>query len=313
MDKERFYKKLNDINNEISNSFPYTHRYTLSVKEINNKTSLLSFYSNKFNRFPAAYWKNKIDSGEILVNGKVQSSDYLLKSGELTERIERIDSEPFVNKDIDIIHLDDEFVVLNKPAPLPTQASGRFIKNTLQFILSLVFLEKEIYPIHRLDANTTGILVFAFSKKTASALNKQIKNEVFIKKYVAIVEGLVTRNQELTLEISNQKMNSGSRELGCGKGAITQIAVKQLNINTTLLEIILKTGRTNQIRLHLSGIGHPILGDKGYKDPTYFLENPMTYTKDSLYLHAWKLSFLHPITNAQMSFEAPIPEKFFLD
>ena len=151
------------------------------------------------------------------------------------------------------------------------------------------------------------------NKNGKSALNKQIKDEVFIKKYVAIVEGLVTKNQELTLEISNQKMNSGSRELGCGKGAITQIAIKQLNTNTTLLEIILKTGRTNQIRLHLSGIGHPILGDKGYKDPTYFLENPMTYTKDSLYLHAWKLSFLHPITNAQMSFEAPIPEKFFLD
>ena len=200
--------------------------------------------------------------------------------------------EPSVSTDIKLIYSSKAFWVINKPSPLPVHSAGRFNKNTLLSFLMIAFPELNFHLIHRLDANTTGLILIALNKKTASDLINSFKEQTVKKEYIALVEGIPEKDSfTLSDTISKSKAISGSRKLSDGFSAETHIEVISIDKkrNQSLLKVIPTTGRTNQIRLHLANNGFPIVGDHGYKDPSYFESHPLTYDEDCLFLHVYKL------------------------
>lgn len=310
MDKILFQEKVKLAVHTIRQALPFRHEYKLSVKKVDEGKTLLNFYTEKFNRETSTFWLNKIESGEITVNGQSVSHNHLLQSGELSSRTEMIASEPEISDKIQLLYEDDDLIIIDKPSPLPCDASGRFVKSNLKTILELIYHPEPIYPIHRIDANTTGIVLFAKNKKIASNLIDQFKNFGINKTYVAIVDGLMTEDGHISSDISKVKDTSGSRKNKAGESSLTNYKIVSKHQDFTFLEIEPKTGKTNQIRIHLASVGHPIIGDLGYQDNNYFKENPLTYPDDCLFLHAWKISLKHPRTNLDINFESPLPLKF---
>ena len=143
-------------------------------------------------------------------------------------------------------------------------------------------------------------------------IQQQFENKTIKKTYAALVEGILTDDYlNLQQGIGTEVLVGGARKIdSSGKIAQTKIEVLERRKNTTLLKVTPLTGRTNQIRLHLAELKHPIVGDIGHKDKTYFENNPFTYKTDSLFLHAHQLTIVHPTTKKEITFIAPIPEKF---
>jgi 23S rRNA pseudouridine1911/1915/1917 synthase len=300
-----FYAKLEEFCSPLPGCIPYDYTYKLNVKAQDSGKSLLQYLMAKFGRNSSTEWIAKIEQNFIQLNGKNTSPNTILKAGDRVEHTKYGQTEPFVNHGIKWIYEDDFLLVVGKPAPIPCSPSGRFLKNTVQYILENVYNQK-LYPLHRLDANTTGVLIWAKDSQTANFVAKQFADGTVEKEYLAKVEGIITENQILTQEIGFAKRESGSRKIGEGKQAETKIEILKHIDNETVLRVFPKTGRTNQIRLHLASLGHPIVGDYGYKDPEYFKNNPMTYPEDCLWLHAHKITIVHPKRNEKMSFEAPM-------
>jgi 23S rRNA pseudouridine1911/1915/1917 synthase len=128
---------------------------------------------------------------------------------------------------------------------------------------------------------------------------------------LALVEGVPAQSDfTSTASISKEKTSAGGRKIDEGTAASTRFETLRSWENKSLIKVIPRSGRTNQIRLHLAHLNLPIVGDLGYKDPTYFENNPLTYPTDSLFLHAWKLSFDDPTTQKRLTFEAPPNKKW---
>lgn len=310
---------MDDFENAIKNattplpgSIPETVRYKLSVKLKNDGLSLLELYSKSFPHVKIDVWIDKINAGLLTVNGQKCDPQFKLKAGWITENIVHGKTEPNINTDIQFIYEDNDILVLNKPAPLPMHPSGRFNRNSLTEILKSTFPKQTFKIVHRLDANTTGVIILAKNSNTANSISQQFQDNIIKKEYVALVEGLVERDtQFINKKISTDKTSSGGREISDdGLESETKLTVleRDPNLNQTLLRVEPKNGRTNQIRLHLASINHSIVGDLGYKDEHYFKNNPLTYPDDSLFLHAHKIIIKHNSTEKQ--FIAEIPKKF---
>lgn len=309
MTQGEFIDRLNKICYPLPGSIPYSYNYKLTAKKADVGKTILEVYSQKFNRLSIDNWKEIIARKQLLVNTNIVTESYLLKPGDITSRTVHNITEPTVSSDIKLLYLDEEILVVDKPSPLPTSASGRFIKNTLIHLLELIF-DTKLFSVHRLDANTTGLVVFALNKQNAKSLIEQFQAKTIKKTYLALVEGLFSKDTTVNQSISKITSTSGSREISEGTDSRTHIKVITSNETSSLLEVKPETGRTNQIRLHLASTGHPICGDIGYKDKNYFQNNPMTYPNDQLFLHAWKLSFNHPKTNELTNLESDIPSKY---
>jgi 23S rRNA pseudouridine1911/1915/1917 synthase len=310
MSLKDFNLKIKSVTTPLPGSIPYTSNYKLSVKLIDDGKTLLELYQSKFPHIDQEIWLNKIEKGTLTVNGNKSTADQILIAGWMTENVVKNKTEPHVNNDIELVYEDDDIIVVNKPAPLPIHPSGRFNKNSLTEILKLAFPNETFKVIHRLDANTTGLLILGKNNKSVTLINKQFESNSIQKTYLALVEGNVEKNKfTVTTKIGEDKTTSGSRLVSeNGQTAETNFEVIERLDNQTLLKVTPKSGRTNQIRVHLASINHPIVGDFGYKDSTYFENNPLTYSKDCLFLHAWKLSIFHNGTEKQ--FIANIPKKF---
>ena len=307
-----FETNIKSVCSPLPGSVPYTVNYKLSVKLKHDGLTLLALYSHAFPHINESIWIQKIEDGLLTVNGKQAKPNTILQAGWMTENKVHNKTEPNVSTDIKLIFEDDDILVINKPSPLPIHPSGRFNKNTLTEILKLAFPQTNFKITHRIDANTTGIVILAKNTHTANAISQQFQNNTIKKEYLAIVEGIVEQdNFSITDKIGTTKTISGGRALSeDGQESETFITVlkRDLKNNLTLLKVEPKQGRTNQIRLHLASINHPIVGDLGYKDQDYFKNNPLTYDTDSLFLHAHQLKINFKSTEKQ--FIAKIPEKF---
>lgn len=280
--------------------------FTLSIKKRFDNQTLLEVYHQSFPHVDVSYWKSKIDSGNLTLDGKKVTPNHIVKAGQISSHTVPPKEEPFVDFKIKLVAGNTDYWVISKTSPLPMHAGGRYQNNTLTTLLKTSFPNQKIHVINRLDANTTGIVLVALSKEIANVLSKQFEKKAVSKTYLAIVEGIPSQNSfTSSKQIGKSKTPAGGRKLEFGKESHTDFEILKTFENKSLLQVTPHSGRTNQIRLHLADLGHPIVGDLGYKNPAYFEENPLTYPDDSLFLHAWKLKIKDPKTGETLTFIDP--------
>ena len=212
------------------------------------------------------------------------------------------------NEKLDIIYEDKDIIVVNKPAGLLTISTDKEKEKTL-FHKVYVYIKKKnknnkIFIVHRLDKDTSGIVMFAKSESLKVKFQNDWDNLAIERKYVAIVHGVVKdKKREIVSWLKETKtlLTYSSNKKEGGKKAITEYRVVGNNDNYSLLDIDIKTGRKNQIRVHMKDIEHPIVGDNKYGLNDKFKR---------MYLHAYKLSIIHPVTNKIFAFETDIPTNF---
>ena len=273
------------------------------------------YLSEKLN-YTRSKVKKLIDDGCVFVNGaKIKSSDKLPEGALVT--VDEPDPKPLgltpVNLPLDIVYQDKDIAVINKPQGL-TVHDGNGVKGyTLVNLLlanldSLSGINGVIRPgiVHRIDKDTSGLLVVAKNDAAHVSLAAQIQNKTCKRTYIALLEGVLKQDGgriETHIERS-QKNRTMMTVSDKGRLAITEFKVLKRYDNYTLCEFNLKTGRTHQIRVHSKFIGHPIVGDPvyGYKNQKFSLNGQL--------LHAVKLELTHPATGERMTFTAPLPDYF---
>lgn len=288
------------------------------IVEKNDENKRLDAYvsqiNNKITRTAA---QRLIEENHILVNSKQQKVSYKVKIGDIitieqpTPKEIELKAE---NIPIDIIYEDDNIIVVNKPKgmvvhPANGNPNGTLV-NAIMAICkdSLSGIGGEIRPgiVHRLDKDTSGLLIIAKNDEAHVNMSEQIKNHEVKKTYIALVRGIIKEN-EATIDMPIGRSQSDRKKMAVnknGKNAVTHIKVLKRYDKYTLLEIHIETGRTHQIRVHLSHIGYPIIGDYTYSNG----KNEFGIIGQCL--HAQRLEFKHPITQKKMKLEAPLPKYF---
>lgn len=261
--------------------------------------------------------KRLLEEEKITVNGKkvkpsykVQRKDEVLMEEEQAKEIELKAQEI----PIDILYEDQDMIVVNKPKgmvvhPANGNPDGTLV-NAIMAICkdSLSGIGGEIRPgiVHRLDKDTSGVLMIAKNDKTHIHLSEQIKNHEVEKTYIALVRDIVKEN-EATIHMPIGRSTKDRKKMAVskkGKDAITHFKVLERYQEETLLEVKIETGRTHQIRVHLAEIGYPIIGDHVYSN------GKNKWGIEGQCLHAKSLKFTHPTTGKQMQIEAPLPSYF---
>ena len=261
-----------------------------------------------------------ISNGKVHVDGSIKKPSYRVKIGETVSveiptprKVEKVKPQPIP---LEIIYEDEDIAVINKPPgmmvhPTPTKLTGTLVNALLYALKDLKGVGGELRPgiVHRLDKDTSGVIVVAKNDMAHTSLSRQFKERTTKKTYIALVRGIVERD-EFRVErpigrhpVVRTKMVVRED----GKTAQTEFRVlRRFGKIATLLLAFPKTGRTHQIRVHLKHLGHPILGDELYgtpiKDSTLGVKRQM--------LHALKLGFHHPRTSEWMEFVGRIPEDF---
>jgi UPF0176 protein len=262
---------------------------------------------------PADGWQQRCDAGRVLDEaGRPALASQIVRAGERFRHKLPAVIEPDVNMHVEVLHEDQALIVLNKPAPLPMHAGGRFYRNTLQYVLDSVYYPQKPRPSHRLDANTTGVLVVARTRHFAGLVQPQFARGEVEKIYLARVQGQPAAAEFICdAPISDIAGALGSRIVDpeSGLAARTDFRVlERFADGTSLLEARPLTGRTNQIRVHLWHLGFPVCGD-----PTYWpggrLGDSQTLAIDAppLCLQASRITLTHPVTRERVQFTAPLP------
>ena len=259
--------------------------------------------------------KKSIDEGLTLVNGqKVKSGKTLKLADEVVfESLEYETNIEPENIPLEIIYEDEDLAVINKPQgmtvhPAPGNYSGTLVNTLLHHFNQISDIGGEVRPgiVHRIDKDTSGLLVVAKTNKAHLSLARQIASKTCRRTYWALVEGLV-KQDEGTIDKPIGRSTKDRKKMDIvfnGRPAKTHFKVLERFEHETLMEFNLETGRTHQIRVHTKDLGHPIVGDKtyGYKNQRFNLDGQL--------LHAIKLQFKHPSTGKLMEFTAPIPDYF---
>lgn len=270
--------------------------------------------SEIFSDYSRSQIKQLLDGGNITVNGKTEKAKYKVKSGDVI-RLEEPETKTLElrpeNIPLDIVYEDDDVIVINKPQgmvvhPAPGHDEHTLV-NALLYHCPLSTINGTFRPgiVHRIDKDTSGLLMVAKNDKAHRSLAKQLKDKTNIREYVALVHGRIaedegTINAPIGRSLKDRKKQAVVKD---GRNAVTHFEVLKRYRDYTLVKCILETGRTHQIRVHMKYIGHPLVGD-----PLYGPKK--TIKGNGQFLHAGKLGFVHPTTGKLLVFEAPLPKIF---
>lgn len=283
------------------------------VEEISPRR--LDVYLNeKFSEWSRSHVQKLIADGLITVDGAKVKASFKVTGGEEIS-IQEVDAAELEylpeNLPIDILYEDADLIVVNKARgmtvhPADTVKSGTLVNALLYHCKDLSGINGVKRPgiVHRLDKDTSGVMVVAKTDAAHISLAAQIKDKIATRTYLAIVHGILTDNAGIiTGAIGRDKSDRKKMAIvPDGKPAITEFKVLERFENFTYVECKLQTGRTHQIRVHMAAIGHPLLGDTKYTAR----KNPFDITGQALHSHT--LSLIHPTTKEQMNFTAPLPD-----
>ena len=305
---------IGKICDPLPGSIAQENRRPVNIPAACDGMELLDALVTIFPHISREEWASRCEAGRFVnYGGKVQPADHRVRAGERVVQIFPPDVEPPVSADIRILFEDEAITLVHKPAPLPMHASGRFHRNTLQEILNQVYAPKYLRPVHRLDSNTTGLVLFARTRHFCRLLQRQFIEGTVDKRYLVRVQGhpdAETFFSEASISPDPDVMGTRVIDEVDGQSCRTDFTViERCSDGTTLLEAKLGTGRTNQIRLHLWQLGMPVVGD-----PAYLADQKIGNTQTlapgdpPLQLHAWKLKFHHPLKNEMMEFQTERPD-----
>lgn len=215
-----------------------------------------------------------------------------------------------IKMDLKIIYEDEALLIVDKPAGIPVHPSilhyTNSLSNGVKYYFDSINLKKKIRPVNRLDRNTSGIVIFAKNQYIQECLIHQMQTKKFKKTYLAVVEGHLKKlNGTIDAPITRKENSIIERCVAeNGEKSITHYKVLKQNFekNYDIVECLLETGRTHQIRVHLSYIGHPLIGDTLYGNNSKYISRQA--------LHAYKVEFIHPITNKLTQFTSDVPKDF---
>ncbi len=295
-----------------SHQSPVKKEFSISLSEAGER---IDKYLTKKLSLSRNHTRHLFDKDLVLVNNRFKRPKYILKKGDnLTIHLplpEKLTLLP-ENIALDILFEDDSLIVINKPAGLLVHPVGKTVTGTL--VNELLYHSKNLSGIggylrpgivHRLDKDTSGVMIIAKGDISHQNISKQFKERKVKKKYLAIVEGKVPfeeKKVDIPMGRKGRKPEKMAVTFRRPKSAITYLRVKEHSSTATLLEVMPFTGRTHQIRLTLSFLGYPIIGDKKYGKSSELISRQA--------LHAYSISFSHPLTGKTLSFHAPLPEDF---
>lgn len=310
-------QKIQAVAKEQRGSQPYENRRWVSIPQRVAGKELLVALDEAMPGYGRDNWLQAIESGNLLSakNGfEAASVNEIVPEGARYLHVMPGYVEPAVSDAIELVYEDDAILVVNKGAPLPVHPSGRFNRNTLLAILSEALFPDKPRPSHRLDMNTTGLVVFARRTKYAHGLQQQFTDGQVEKVYRVEVEGSPDWDERVcTFAISKEKLPNGGRKIAepaDGQAAETRFKVLERMGNTTLLEATLITGRTHQIRLHCAAMGHPVVNDPLYLPGGATRPLPDDERMRSpMALHCCRIGLKHPVSGERIEWNAPKPPK----
>lgn len=302
-----------------------------NIKEIieidvnGNKGRLDKVLSYLMNDFSRAGIQKLIKAGHVIVDTHPEKANYKLNGSEkIIINIPYEEEQELIAEDIplDIVYEDDELLVVNKPVnmvvhPSKGHSSGTLVNALLYYLGSNLSAGSEaIRPgiVHRIDKDTSGLIVVAKNNYIHHKLSAQLSSRKMGRKYIALVNGVVepssgTIEVPLARDPHNRLRFVANKD---GKEAITSFSVIERYQEGTMVEAELRTGRTHQIRAHFEYIGHPIVGDPVYRNGLAQIKGQTAKLHDGQYLHAQSIEFEHPRTLETMSFTTKLPERFEL-
>jgi RluA family pseudouridine synthase len=308
---EQRHEVIRRATNPLPGSRAYENRRPIKVPQKCDGLSILGFLTTCLPHTQSEQWREILDRGQMVNSAGAVTADHVVRAGERYQHILPGTIEPDVNPDIRILFEDQAIIVVNKPAPLPMHPSGRFNRNTLTHIMSEAYHPQVPRIAHRLDANTTGIVVLSRTRHVAGIVQPQFERREVEKVYLARIQGHPQHDAFVcAAPISEFTGQMGVRIVDeNGLESRTEFNVlRRDDEGTALVEVRPITGRTNQIRVHLWHLGMPICGDPLYL-PEQQVGPVQTLRVDDppLCLHAWRIRFTHPMTGNAMTFEAPQP------
>ena len=241
----------------------------------------------------------------VYVHHTIQKGDIIQCDLEYEEDNSNIVPTPLP---LSILYEDEGYLVINKPAGIPVHPSCDHytdsLSNRVRFYFDQIRLKKKIRPVNRLDKDTSGLVIFAKNEYIQENMVQQMKNHCFKKEYIAIVEGILEKKTSTIHLPIARKLGSIIERAVCfdghGEEAITHYEVlKEISNTQSVVKVLLQTGRTHQIRVHFSYMGHPIIGDTLYGNESVYIKRQA--------LHAYKVSFFHPITKQTLTIVCPLP------
>ena len=287
----------------------------IEVENLEKSERIDKYLSSKLDdNFSRAKIQKLIDEELILVNDKIIKSSYKVSNGDvilITDKEEDMSVKP-EKMDIDIVYEDDDVMVINKKSgvvvhPAPGNYSGTLVNGLMYLSKDLSHVNGEFRPgiVHRIDKDTSGLLIVAKNDKAHRILAEELKEKKIKRKYIALVSGVINHDVgEIDAPIGR---DPSDRKKMCvtstnSKDAITHFRVLERYKNASLIECELETGRTHQIRVHMKYIDHPVIND-----PVYGKSNHGEFGQ---LLHAKEITFTHPTTKEIMTFSCEVPEEF---
>ncbi|MBI9009302.1 MAG: RluA family pseudouridine synthase [Tenericutes bacterium] len=284
------------------------------VKEEDSLGRIDKFISEIDNELSRTSIKKLIDEGKLLVNESTIKSSYKVKIGDFIEITEIDFSEKEIvatKMDLDIIYEDDDVLVVNKKSglvvhPAPGHYQDTLVNGLMYHITSLSSLNGDTRPgiVHRIDKDTSGLLMVAKNNRAHMILAEELKKKKTKREYIALVEGVIKNKRgKINAPIGRYKNNRLKMDVASsGKPAVTHFEVLESFETCSLIKCVLETGRTHQIRVHMAYIKHPVVGD--------FIYGSSDISEFGQYLHAKTLGFTHPTTREFMQFDSELPKEF---
>ena len=293
-----------------------TKEYIVSAEE--GMLRIDKFLPLKDMKNSRVFFSNLIRDGKVTVNQKVVSQSYKIKPGDVIlvdYAVKEIDKNiiPYDFK-LDVLYEDNDLIIINKPKGLVVHPGDGHLNDTL--VNALIYAKKELSTVnglervgivHRIDKDTSGLLLVCKNDYAHNFIAKQLEDHSMHREYYALVMGVINEdNGKIIAPIGRDRANRLKMAIDTvnGRDAITHFTVIKRFKKYTLVSCKLETGRTHQIRVHMDYIQHPVVGD-----PLYGKNNCGIYNNGQL-LHAYQLTFVHPTTKKEMTFTCPLPKYF---